>query len=125
MQESRTQAKMQYNGQNHDAGQELNLLCHHVAVSHILSPLPPPYLCVLSNPEPYSFIVPLCFVPQVRKLNLGQKKAHLIEIQVNGGASASDKVDFAVKLFEKAVTVDSVFSSNEMIDTIAITKVRD
>jgi large subunit ribosomal protein L3e len=61
---------------------------------------------------------------QVRKLNLGQKKAHLIEIQVNGGASAADKVDFAVKLFEKAVTVDSVFSSNEMIDTIAITKGR-
>eukprot|EP00878_Enallax_costatus_P035740 GHUV01039954.1.p1 GENE.GHUV01039954.1~~GHUV01039954.1.p1 ORF type:complete len:305 (-),score=120.92 GHUV01039954.1:236-1150(-) len=59
---------------------------------------------------------------QVRKLNLGQKKAHLIEIQVNGGASAADKVDFAVKLFEKAVTVDSVFSANEMIDTIAITK---
>lgn len=62
-------------------------------------------------------------ISQVRKLNLGQKKAHLIEIQVNGGASASDKVDFAVKLFEKAVTVDSVFSANEMIDTIAITKV--
>jgi hypothetical protein len=60
---------------------------------------------------------------QVRKLNLGQKKAHLIEIQVNGG-SISDKVDFATKLFEKAVTVDSVFNVNEMIDTIAITKVR-
>jgi hypothetical protein len=61
-------------------------------------------------------------VLQVRKLNLGQKKAHLIEIQVNGG-SVSDKVDFATKLFEKAVTVDSVFNVNEMIDTIAITKV--
>jgi large subunit ribosomal protein L3e len=62
---------------------------------------------------------------QVRKLSgLGQKKAHLIEIQVNGGASVSDKVDFATKLFEKAVTVDSVFQSNEMIDTIAITKGR-
>jgi hypothetical protein len=62
------------------------------------------------------------FTLQVRKLNLGQKKAHLIEIQVNGG-SVSDKVDFATKLFEKAVTVDSVFNVNEMIDTIAITKV--
>lgn len=39
---------------------------------------------------------------QVRKLTgLGQKKAHLIEIQVNGGANVSDKVDFATKLFEK------------------------
>jgi large subunit ribosomal protein L3e len=62
---------------------------------------------------------------QVRKLTgLGQKKAHLIEIQVNGGSSVSDKVDFATKLFEKAVTVDSVFQTNEMIDTIAITKGR-
>lgn len=60
---------------------------------------------------------------QVRKLNLGQKKAHLIEIQVNGG-SISDKVDFASSLFEKAVTIDSVFQTNEMIDTIAITKGR-
>ncbi|KAF8063718.1 RPL3 [Scenedesmus sp. PABB004] len=60
---------------------------------------------------------------QVRKLNLGQKKAHLIEIQVNGG-SVEDKVNFAVDLFEKAVTVDSVFQANEMLDTIAITKGR-
>lgn len=38
----------------------------------------------------------------MRKLSgLGQKKAHLIEVQVNGGASVSDKVDFATKLFEK------------------------
>ena len=45
-----------------------------------------------------------------------------MEIQLNGG-SVADKVDYAYNLFEKAVTVDSVFQSNEMIDTIAITKV--
>lgn len=60
---------------------------------------------------------------QVRKLPLGQKKAHLMEIQVNGGDVAA-KVDFAYNLFEKAVSVDSVFGVNEMIDTIAITKGR-
>jgi large subunit ribosomal protein L3e len=60
---------------------------------------------------------------QIRKLSIGQKKAHLIEIQVNGGTIA-DKVDFGYSLFEKAVTVDSVFQQNEMIDTIAITKGR-
>jgi large subunit ribosomal protein L3e len=60
---------------------------------------------------------------QVKKVGLGQKKAHLIEIQVNGG-SVADKVDFAAKMFEKAVTVESVFNVNEMIDTIAITKGR-
>jgi large subunit ribosomal protein L3e len=58
---------------------------------------------------------------QIRKLNLGQKKAHLMEIQVNGG-SISEKVDFAVNLFEKQVPVDAVFSSDELIDTIAVTK---
>jgi len=58
---------------------------------------------------------------QVRKLPLGQKKAHLMEVQVNGGSIAA-KVDFAYSMFEKAVTVDSVFALNEQIDTIAITK---
>nr|CBW52776.1 40S ribosomal protein L3 [Polytomella sp. Pringsheim 198.80] len=58
---------------------------------------------------------------QVRKLHWGQKKPQLIEIQVNGG-SISDKVDFGYKLFEKEVTVDAVFQTNEQIDTIAITK---
>jgi len=58
---------------------------------------------------------------QVRKLSFGQKKAHLLEVQVNGG-TVEQKVDYAYGLFEKAVSVDSVFSTNEMIDTIAITK---
>lgn len=47
-------------------------------------------------------------------------KAHLMEIQINGG-SIAQKVDFAYSLFEKQVSVDAVFQSNEMIDTIAIT----
>jgi hypothetical protein len=59
----------------------------------------------------------------VRLLPIGQKKGHLLEIQVNGG-TVEQKVDFAKSLFEKAVTVDAVFQPNEMIDTIAITKVR-
>lgn len=44
-----------------------------------------------------------------------------MEVQVNGG-SIAQKVDYAHGLFEKAVTVDSIFAANEMIDTIAITK---
>lgn len=44
-------------------------------------------------------------------------------MQINGG-SIDDKVDFAYQLFEKPVTVDSIFQPNEMIDTIAITKGR-
>jgi len=58
---------------------------------------------------------------QIRKLNLGQKKAHVMEVQVNGG-SVSDKVDFAKGLLEQQIKVDSIFSKDEMIDTIGITR---
>jgi len=58
---------------------------------------------------------------QIRKVGLRQKKAHLMEIQINGGTVA-EKVDFAVGLFEKPVTIDSVFTQDEMLDTIGITK---
>jgi large subunit ribosomal protein L3e len=58
---------------------------------------------------------------QIKKLHLGQKKAHLMEIQVNGG-SVGDKVDFATGLFEKQVPIDSLFSQNEMLDVIGVTK---
>lgn len=58
---------------------------------------------------------------QPKKIKLGFKKAHLIEIQVNGGKT-KDKVKFAVALFEKAVSVDTVFGENEMVDVIGATK---
>lgn len=41
---------------------------------------------------------------------------------MNGGNSMSDKVDFAKGLFEKEVTIDSVFEQDEMLDTIGVTK---
>lgn len=41
--------------------------------------------------------------------------------QVNGGTTAQ-KVEFAKSLLEKDVTVDSVFSKDENIDTIGATK---
>jgi large subunit ribosomal protein L3e len=43
-----------------------------------------------------------------------------MEIQVNGG-STGEKVDFAHGLLEKNVGVDSVFSDQELCDTIAVT----
>jgi len=58
---------------------------------------------------------------QTRKLKLRQKKAHLMEVQINGG-SVADKVDFAYSLFEKHIPVDSVFQENDMIDVIGVTK---
>ena len=59
---------------------------------------------------------------QVHKVPLGQRKAHLMEIQVNGGKSVAEKLDFAVKLFEKPVSVDQVFAKDEGIDVIGVTK---
>jgi len=58
---------------------------------------------------------------QIRKLKLRQKKAHLLEIQVNGGTVA-EKVSLGKKLFEQKVPVDSVFNPNEMIDVIGVNK---
>ena len=58
---------------------------------------------------------------QIRKVKVGQKKAHIMEIQVNGGDTAA-KVDFATGLFEKQVPADALFAQNEMIDVIGVTK---
>ena len=52
---------------------------------------------------------------------LRQKKAHIMEIQVNGG-TISDKVDWAREHMEKSIPVKDVFSSNEVIDVIGVTK---
>lgn len=61
---------------------------------------------------------------QVRKVpQVGQKKAHIMEIQVNGG-SVAEKVDFAYKYFEKAIPVDAVFQKDEMIDCIGVSRGR-
>merc|ERR1719230_1469036 len=50
-------------------------------------------------------------------------KAHIKEIQVNGGDSAQ-KVDFAMGLFEQEVKVADVFSQDEMCDIIGASRGR-
>jgi large subunit ribosomal protein L3e len=70
----------------------------------------------------YCTVVRLICHTQVRKVkNLKQKKAHMMEIQVNGGDVAA-KVDFGYKLFEKQLPVDTVFQKDEMIDIIGVSK---
>jgi large subunit ribosomal protein L3e len=69
----------------------------------------------------YAQVVRVLAHTQIRLVGLRQKKAHLLEIQVNGG-SVSDKIDFARGLFEKKVPVDTVFSQNDMIDVIGVNK---
>eukprot|EP00919_Chromeraceae_sp_WS-2016_P004979 GHVR01011772.1.p1 GENE.GHVR01011772.1~~GHVR01011772.1.p1 ORF type:complete len:389 (+),score=69.41 GHVR01011772.1:79-1245(+) len=58
---------------------------------------------------------------QVSKVKLGQKKAHIMEVQINGG-TISDKVDFCTGMFEHELPVSAVFTENETIDVIGITK---
>jgi len=58
---------------------------------------------------------------QVQLLNLRQKKAHLLEVQVNGGDIAA-KVAFAQGLFEREVFINDVFAENERVDVIGVTK---
>jgi len=59
---------------------------------------------------------------QMRLVKLRQKKAHIMEIQVNGGKTIADKVKFAKSLLEQKIPVDSIFGENELIDTLGATK---
>ena len=52
---------------------------------------------------------------------LRQRKAHVMEIQVNGGDVAA-KVEFAASKLEKKVSVTDVFAEGEKIDCLAATK---
>jgi large subunit ribosomal protein L3e len=71
----------------------------------------------------YADVVRVIAHSQVKKIkNLRMKKAHVMEIQVNGGENIESKVQFGYKLFEKPVSIKDVFHMNECIDTIAITK---
>jgi len=69
----------------------------------------------------YCSVVRVLAHTQIRKVNIGQKKAHLMEIQVNGGKNVVEKCNWAKSLFERNVPVDSVFGLNEMIDVIGNT----
>jgi large subunit ribosomal protein L3e len=54
--------------------------------------------------------------------NLRQKKNNIFEIQINGGKTTADKVNFVHSFFEKEVRIDSVFQQDELLDVIGVTK---
>jgi len=60
---------------------------------------------------------------QPTKAKIGQKRAHIKEIQINGG-TVDKKVDFVKALFEQEVRVEDAFSQNEMVDLIGVTRGR-
>jgi len=74
----------------------------------------------IATVKKYAQVVRLIVQTQSRKIGL-QKKAHIIEIQVNGGTTA-DKVKFAQDLLEKQVSIDGVFAQDELVDVIGVNK---
>jgi len=75
----------------------------------------------LAQMKKYCQVIRIICHTQQKLLRRRQKKAHIVEIQLNGG-NIADKVDFAREHFEKEVPVKSVFAKNEMIDIIGVTK---
>merc|ERR1712158_165357 len=69
----------------------------------------------------YCSVVRLIAHTQTKLLPLKQKKAHILELQVNGG-DISEKVDFAVGLFEKNIPVGDVFAMNQNLDCCGVTQ---
>ncbi|KAG8957837.1 60S ribosomal protein L3 [Tulasnella sp. 408] len=69
----------------------------------------------------YCTVVRVLVHTQQNLTSITQKKAHLMEIQVNGG-SIADKVTYAQGLFEKPVLFKDVFTQDEPVDIIAVTK---
>uniref|UniRef100_A0A6M2E5H2 Putative large subunit ribosomal protein l3e n=1 Tax=Amblyomma tuberculatum TaxID=48802 RepID=A0A6M2E5H2_9ACAR len=58
---------------------------------------------------------------QMKLMHRRQKKAHIMEIQVNGGTVGA-KIKWAREHLEKPVPVSQVFAQDEMIDVIGVTK---
>ena len=69
----------------------------------------------------YCQVIRIIAHTQMRLLPLHQKKAHLMEIQVNG-ATVAEKLDWARERLEQQVPVNQVFGQDEMIDVIGVTK---
>jgi len=75
----------------------------------------------LERIKKYCQVVRVIAHTQLDKLNLRQKKAHVMEIQVNGG-NIAQKVDFAKQHFEQEIRVSKIFNQDEMIDVLGVTK---
>jgi len=76
----------------------------------------------LKRMSKYCSVIRVLAHTQIRKVKLRQKKAHLMEIQINGGATVADKVKWGYDLFERQVPVDTVFTQNDFVDLIGVTK---
>merc|ERR1712141_828705 len=69
----------------------------------------------------YCKVIRVIVHTQMKLLKKRQKKAHVMEVQINGGTIAQ-KVDWARERLEKQVNVGQVFAEDESIDVIGVTK---
>src|SRR6185369_17789761 len=65
----------------------------------------------LARIKKYCQVVRVLVHTQISKVHITQKKAHLMEVQLNGGTIA-DKVDWAKNHFEKVIDIKSVFEQD-------------
>lgn len=71
--------------------------------------------------EKYATVLRTICHTQPEKVPLKMKKAHISEIQINGG-NMKQKVEFAASMLERNLPVSNVFNNNEMIDIISVTR---
>jgi len=75
----------------------------------------------LARMKKYCTVIRVIAHTQMKLMRKRQKKAHIMEIQVNGG-TVPEKIEWARKRLEKPVPIDEVFSNDEMMDVIGVTK---
>jgi len=69
----------------------------------------------------YCSVVRVIVATQIRKLGFRQHKAHVMEVQLNGG-SIADKVKFAQEKLEQEIKIAEVFEESECLDVIGVTR---
>jgi len=80
-----------------------------------------PMAAEIERAKKYCQVIRAICHTQIGKVKIGQKKANIKEIQINGGTVAQ-KVDFATGLFEQEVKVADVFAQDEVTDIIGSTR---
>jgi large subunit ribosomal protein L3e len=75
----------------------------------------------LNKIKKYCTVVRVLAHTQMKLMKHRNKKAHIMEIQINGG-TIPEKVDWARQHLEKQVPIEQVFEQDEMIDCIGVTK---
>jgi large subunit ribosomal protein L3e len=80
-----------------------------------------PMAAEIARAKKYCQVIRAICHTQISKLKLKSKKAHIKEIQVNGGTT-EQKVDFIVGLFEQEINIADSFNQDEMVDIVGVTK---